>query len=354
MVTWADAHARAAVRASQLHADLDIDLEKPIDVFHAVQRLGIVLAFSDLGATSGLYLPATTHQRFPGILLNSQHPRSRQRYTAGHELGHHSFKHSIEVDGDLEDHLELGRERGTLEGWPDREKEAEAFGAWFLMPRRLLRAGLARQGLTAPKRPLDVYALSLWLGTSYVATARQLGTTRLVDAGTAARWAALRPKSLKAALSQGLNVTSYRSDVWWLDQRSNGQPIDLRPGDRVVLNLPEDVSTGYTWHFEARPEVLKIVADSFVDDWEPRLAAAWAPESPVHAELRTETVVGGTAPRAFVLDVASEAEPGIYHLHLTYGRDWEDAPIDSFELLVAVIAPLHGVQLSERELVVAA
>ena len=354
MTTWADAHARAAVRASQLHADLDIDLEKPIDVFHTVQRLGIVLAFSDLGATSGLYLPVNAKQRFPGILLNSQHPRSRQRYTAGHELGHHAFKHSIEVDRDLEDHLELSLQRGTLEGWPDREKEAEAFGAWFLMPRRLLRAGLARQGLQAPRHPLDVYALSLWLGTSYTATARQLGTTRLIDAGTANRWAALPPKGLKAALSEGLNMTSYRSDVWWLDERANGQPIDLRPGDRVVLNLPEDVSTGYTWQLEACPEVIKVVADSFVDDWEPRFTAPWVPERALRTGPGTEALIGGAVPRAFVLDVAGDAEPGIYHLLLTYGREWEDSPVGSFELLVAVIAPLHGVQLSEQELVVAA
>src|SRR5580698_631807 len=126
MTTWADAHARAAVMASQLHAELGVNLESPIDVFAAVQRLGIVLAFSNLGATSGLYLPASPEQELPGILLNSQHPRSRQRYTAGHELGHHAFHHAVEVDFDLDDHLELALQRGTLEGWPDHEKEAEA------------------------------------------------------------------------------------------------------------------------------------------------------------------------------------------------------------------------------------
>jgi Zn-dependent peptidase ImmA (M78 family) len=354
MITWADAHARAAVRASQLHAALDVDLEKPIDVFAAVEQLGIVLAFDNLGKTSGLYLPASKEQRFPGILLNSQHPRSRQRYTAGHELGHHAFEHSLEVDGDLEGHLELALQRGTLDRWPDREKEAEAFGAWFLMPRRLLRAGLARQGLRAPRHPLDIYALSLWLGTSYAATARQFGTTRLLDAATANRWAALPPKSLKSALSQGLQMTSYRSDVWWLDEHAHGQPVDLRAGDRVVLNLPEDVSTGYTWQFAVLPDPVQLVADSFVDAWEPSFASAWAPEPSVPSNVSPEPVVGGAVPRAFVLDVAADAEPGIYHLLLTYGREWEDAPIQTFELLVAITAPLHGVQLSEERLAVAA
>lgn len=353
MTTWVDAHARAAVLASQLHAELDIDLEAPIDVFGAVQRLGIVLAFSDLGDTSGLYLPSGPHQRSPGILLNSQHPRSRQRYTAGHELGHHAFRHRLEIDGDLEDRLERSLEGGTLERWTDNEKEAEAFGAWFLMPRRLLRVGLARQGLSVPRHPLDVYALSLWLGTSYTATARQLGTTRLIDADTADRWASLAPKRLKAALSSGLQLSSYRNDVWWLDQHADGQPIDLRPGDRVVLSLPEDVSTGYTWKFETVPEAVEVVADSFVDEWEPRPTEPWAPGNKEVDDVSSE-LAGGSAPRAFVLDVGDHADPGIYHLLMSYGREWEDTPLGSFELLIAVIAPLHGVQLREDQLAVSA
>lgn len=353
MTTWVDAHARAAVLASQLHADLDIDLEVPIDVFGAVQRLGIVLAFSDLGDTSGLYLPSGPQQHSPGILLNSQHPRSRQRYTAGHELGHHAFRHRLEIDGDLEDRLERALERGTLERWSDSEKEAEAFGAWFLMPRRLLRAGLARQGLDAPRHPLDVYALSLWLGTSYTATARQLGTTRLIDQDTADRWGSLAPKRLKAALSSGLQLSSYRNDVWWLDQHADGQPIDLRPGDRVVLNLPEDVSTGYTWQFETVPDPVTVVADSFADAWEPRLTEPWAPRSMSTVDVESE-LAGGPIPRAFVLDVGSQADPGIYHLLMSYGREWEDTPLGTFELLIAVIAPLHGVQLREDQLAVSA
>lgn len=353
MTTWADAHARAAVRASQLHAELDIDVERPVDVFAVVQRLGIVLAFSDLGTTSGLYLPASSEQRFPGILLNSQHPRSRQRYTAGHELGHHAFEHSLEVDGDIENRLELSLQRDTLEGWPDREKEAEAFSAWFLMPRRLLRAGLARQGLKRPRHPLDVYALSLWIGASYAATARQLGVTRLLDASVANRWAALPPKSLKAALTAGLDIASYRNDVWWLDEHANGQPVDLRPGDRLVLNLPENVSTGYAWQFSMVPDPIRVIADSFFDDWEPRVSAAWA-RDPERNDLGAAGLIGGAVPRAFVLDVAADADPGIYQLLLTCGRAWEDAPLATFELLISVTAPLQGVQLSEEQLAVAA
>lgn len=352
MITWADAHARAAVRASQVHARLDLDLSKPVDVFAAIQQLDIVLAFSELGSTSGLYLPANSQQKLPGILLNSNHPRSRQRYTAGHELGHYAFGHSVEVDGDLEEGLEQALERGALERWPDHEKEAEAFGAWFLMPRRVLRSGLARLGLSTPRHPLDVYALSLWCGTSYSATARQLGTTRLVDPVTANRWATLPPKQLKATLSEGLAIPSYRNDIWWLDQTSNGQPVDLRPGDRLIVNLPEDASTGYTWTFDGLADPLRVVADSYVDDWEPRFRAPWTAPSNQASDADT-ALAGGPSLRSFVFDVAPGAQPGIYHLAGHYGREWEGQPVETFELLIAVTAPLHGVQLHEERFALA-
>lgn len=355
MTTWADAHARAAVRASQLHADLGLELDRPIDVFAAAQDLGIILAFDHLGDTSGLYLPAGAQQPIPGILINSQHPRSRQRYTCGHELGHHAFGHHLERDGDLEEELVSALERGTLERWPDREKEAEAFGAWFLMPRRLLRAGLAQQGLSAPRHPLDVYALSLWLGTSYTATVRQLANTRLLDPTVASLWGRHTPRSLKAALSEGLDVTDYRNDVWWLDEHAHQQPVDLRPGDRLILNLPEDPSTGYTWTPTILPADLRLVADSFYDDYETPLDDSWTPLLPGLAPGATpastpDEVAGGPLPRAFVFDVAATADAGIHHMLLHYGRGWEAQPLREFELLLSVTPALHGVQLRPDQL----
>jgi hypothetical protein len=371
VTTWADAHARAAVRASQLHAELGIALDRPVDVFGAAQSLGIVLAFDNLSDTSGWYLPAGPDQPHPGILINSQHPRSRQRYTCGHELGHHAFGHRLERDGDIEGELVQALERGTLDRWPDDEKEAEAFGAWFLMPRRLLRTWLTQQGLTSPRHPLDVYALSLWLGTSYSATARQLGNTRLLAADTANQWARLTPRAFKAALSEGLEVTSYRNDVWWFDENAHRQPVDLRPGDRIIVNLPEDPSTGYTWTLDILPPPLRLTADSYVDDYEPPLDSTWAPVlasldgtassgagHEVHGpDGRDETaaaggdeVAGGTIPRAFVLDLAGDADAGILHLLLRYGRDWEQQPAREFELLLSVSPALHGVQLRPEQL----
>lgn len=336
MITWGDAHIRAAAAASELQADLNIDLTRPIDVFDAVQRLGLVLAFAPLGRVSGLYLP---EKPTPGILLHSGHPRTRQRYTAGHELGHHVFEHAGEVDVDLEEALQ----RGDIDRWPDHEKEAEAFGAWFLMPRRLIREGLRELGIgDKPSDPLDVYALSLWLGTSYTATARQLAAVRLVDYDDSERWARVQPRDVKHALAGEMVPDDLHNDVWWLDARHHRQPIDARPGDRLVITLDEIPASGYTWHFAEQPPVLRLLADSYVDAWEPELSA----QSAAHDEL-----VGGPRPRSLALEIDPHAELGIHRLALSKDQPWQaGSTVDEFELLLSVNPPLHGIQVSEDEL----
>ncbi len=335
MISWADAHRRAAAAAGELHGDLNTDLTRPVDVFGAISQLGLVLAFAPLGRVSGLYLP---EQPTPGILLHSGHPRTRQRYTAGHELGHHVFHHAAEVDLDTEDALR----RGNVDGWPDHEKEAEAFGAWFLMPRRLIRVGLSELGIDKPEDPLDVYALSLWLGTSYTATARQLAAVRLVDSSDADRWARVQPRDIKRALAGDMVPDDLHNDVWWLDARHHGHPIDARPGDRLVITLDEIPASGYTWRFEEQPAELRLLADSYTDAWEPELGRTTSAD---------DELVGGAAPRSLALEIDPAATPGVHRVALSKQQPWRAASImEEYELLLSVNPALHGIQVHEDEL----
>lgn len=341
MTTWADAHARAAVMAGELHAELGIELESPVDVFEAIDQLGIVLAFAPLGRVSGVYVPGDGAN---GILLHQGHPRTRQRYTAGHELGHHAFHHAATQDIDLETALR----REDVDRWPDHEKEAEAFGAWFLMPRRLVRHGLDALGIEIPRDPFDVYALSLWLGTSYTATARQLATTRIVDQATSAEWVRIAPAQLKQALAGELAPDDLRNDVWWLDARRHDYPVEARPGDRVVLTLPENATTGFSWHFTNLPADVHLLADSFEGEWEPQLALEGA------AGDGEGELVGGGGQRAFVLEVDPQAAAGVHEVALVKEQAWDPGPPSGrYELHVSVKPGLQGLQLPEADLVLA-
>jgi hypothetical protein len=347
MITWADAHRRAAALAAEVQADLAVDLNRPVDVFTAVQRLGLVLAFAPLGRVSGLYLPRTPTRGQAGVLLHAGQPRTRQRYTAGHELGHHVFGHDTEVDWDLEQALQ----RSDVDRWPDHEKEAEAFGAWFLMPRRLLRRGLAEIGLERPRTPVDVYALALWLGTSYTATARQLGATRVVDYATSDQWAHVPPRTIKLALAGDLAPDDLHNDVWWLDASSHQHPVDARPGDRLVVRLPENVSTGYSWRFTHLPPGFSMLADSFDDPWEPQLPPLWRSEQETALDEAPFDTAGVETERAFVINIDRDMPMNVYHLALVKDQPWNGGgDADEFELLVAVSPRLHGVQLAEQDL----
>jgi hypothetical protein len=327
--------------ASELHAELGIELDRPVDVFEAIDQLGIVLAFAPLGRVSGVYVPSPGSS---GILLHEGHPLTRQRYTAGHELGHHAFGHTATQDLDLEAELR----RADVDRWPDHEKEAEAFGAWFLMPRRLVRNGLDELGIETPRDPFDAYALSLWLGTSYTATVRQLETTRIIDRTTSEGWIRIAPAQLKRALAGELVPDDLRNDVWWLDARYHEFPVEARPGDRVVLTLPENATTGFSWHFTDLPDDVHLLADSYGGEWEPQLTL-----DPGGNDGDGE-LVGGASQRAFVLEVDPRAGPGVHEISLVKEQAWDPGPPSGrYQLSVSIKPSLHGLQLPEAELALA-
>jgi Zn-dependent peptidase ImmA (M78 family) len=339
VTSWADAHRRGAAKAAEVQADLNIRLDRPVDVFSAVERLGLVLAFAPLGKVSGIYLPRL---RSPGILIHSGHPRTRQRYTAAHELGHHVFGHAAEVDMDLE----LQLQRGEVERWPDHEKEAEAFAAWFLMPRRLLREGMRQLGMDRPRSPYDVYTLALWLGTSYAATLWQLDATRLLPPRQAATWARISPREIKQSLAGDLPPANMSNDVWLLGAHHNRQPVEVRPGDRLVLVLDEIPSSGYSWRLTELPAGFRVLADSNYDDWEPRFG--------VNA-IEDDDLAGTSHPHFIVIELDPQLPESIQRLALVKDQEWNHAmPSDDFEILVSIRPPLSGIQLSEQELALSA
>lgn len=335
MISWADAHRRGAVKAAEFHSDLSIPLDRPVDVFDAAHRLGLILAFAPLGRVSGIYLP---RRPSPGILIHSGHPRARQRYTAAHELGHHVYGHAAEVDVDLE----LQLQRGEVERWPDHEKEAEAFAAWFLMPRRLLREGMRQLGMDQPRSPYDVYSLALWLGTSYAATTLQLSATRLLPPGQARSWTRISPRDIKERLAGDLAPENMGNDVWWLSSRHNLEPVQTRPGDRLVLTLQEIPSSGYSWRVTELPMGFRVLADSNYDDWEPGFAQRISDDG---------DIAGTSHPRFIVVGIDSQLPSSIQRLALTKDQEWNPgSPSDEFEILVVVNPPLNGIQLPEHEL----
>jgi hypothetical protein len=259
VTTWAEAHHIALVAAAQAHRALGVDpSEPPIDVAAAIFRAQVLLMWRPMPQLFGVYVNEPGSH--PGIMVSTGLPNGARRHTAAHELGHHRLGHTTSVDdgstvdtGQREDDL---ANPAAVPGrpWAGQEKVAEAFAAWFLMPRRAVMTGLERLGIGSPRTPLDVYQLSLHLGTSYRSTARHLPNLRLARADQVSQWMAVAPNRIKAALDHGFESPPSRApDVWRVDSGLNAAMVLVQPGDRIVVVGDADHRVDYPSWLSAVP-----------------------------------------------------------------------------------------------------
>jgi Zn-dependent peptidase ImmA (M78 family) len=320
-----EAHEEAMFAAADAHEELQLDTRHRIDVFAAIEGLGLELLFRPLRGASGLYVPGP-NRTDGGVLINSHHRLARQRFTGAHELGHFWLEHEASLD--LQTEVFARAQTAVL---TPEEMTAEAFGAWFLMPPELVDAVLEDLDLTAPRSADDVYALSLRMGTSYEATAYHLPNLKLADYSTASRWATQPPKRVKAALSMGVEMDSYYRDVWSLSERDADAAFHVRAGDRLVVTLAEIPSSGYMWSTGTLPAGAKVVADTMTD----QLGHVEEPT------LLTEPP-GAPQPRTVVVDL-DDAVDGAIDISLVKAPVWapEDG-IERFLVHLEVEQPLLG------------
>lgn len=266
-MNWQHAHRIAMVAARHATVRLDADRTggRVADPFAAAAAAGILVAFRPLRSLSGVYV---REENIAGIVVNASHPLRLQRYTLAHELGHHLLGHASVADdafsfgGDI---IGVGRVVRNR----DDEMVAEAFAAWYLMPRKQVLAAIARIGPEITT-PFELYQLSLRLGASYEATARHLPNLRLAERSQLRDWLGNGPRrkllQQRASVAVG-QLSSRRHDVWLLGPRDDEQQILTRPGDRLVLALPEDTG-GLSWQLDApwaKPPSNDVVDSDAVD-----------------------------------------------------------------------------------------
>lgn len=225
--------------AHRAHKEFGIDPRTRVDVFGALRNAGAFVFFRPLKSMFGAYVPLGKTQ--PGLLINSNLPLSVQRYTAAHELGHLFLNHktiSFETD--------LGYLPEERHGVDEEESQAEAFAAFFLMPKALVVNSLRDLNLKANQlRPSDVYLLALRMGSSYLATVNQLHTLKLITRPFATKLRELTPKQIKQELNE--NESLGRHDIWVLDEDWNGKEIFPALQDTIRIRLQEIPTSGYTW-----------------------------------------------------------------------------------------------------------
>lgn len=241
--------------ALQAHRVYGVDRQRRVEVFEILQHAATEVFFRPMKRVCGAYLP--TNGEIPGVLINSNMPLGRQRFTAAHEFGHLFLKHSVISLDQV-----VGISFEERKNWTDEENIAETFAAFFLMPSGLVETSLRE--LNASELTAEtVYLLSLKMGTSYLATVNHMQTLKKLTSAQAAAFRKIQPKTIKASISS--HVAS-RHDVWKLDEHWNGQPVYAAVEDTIVVQLSEIPTSGYTWMWRKDPQSLRVLQDGFADE----------------------------------------------------------------------------------------
>jgi Zn-dependent peptidase ImmA (M78 family)/predicted secreted protein len=302
--------------AQEEHQRLGTKMHSRVPVFDVIEDARIWLVFQPMRNLYGAY---ERRGDAAGIMINSQHPLSLQRFTAGHEYGHHVLGH--EASADDEERIYRG-DRQSMQ-----EVAAQAFAGEFLMPVQLVNYTLRTMGLTGRQpamTPRQIYQLGLDLGVSYNAVVTQLVGQRKLTIDAGRRLRTLSPLDIKTGLA-GVRPANSWADVWLLDEAQEGRQILSRLRDEIHVRLPETPSTGYVWIVvDPAAGLVEMVADRF--------------ES---ANGDDDDRIGGAGVRHLWLRVVA---PGSGRLRLELRRPWQaDArPVRSFEATLDALALLTG------------
>jgi Zn-dependent peptidase ImmA (M78 family)/predicted secreted protein len=300
------------VRAAQReHQRLRTDFTSRVEIFDVIENEQIWLVFQRLGNLYGAY---QGYGDAIGIVVNSQHPLSLQRYTAAHEYGHHVLGHTVSADDETRIHRR---------SQDPREIAAQAFAGEFLMPLQLVNYTLRTMGLSGKYLPLtsrQVYQFGLELGVSYSAAVTQLTWQHKLTAGAGQQLRRESPLAVKTQLA-GIRPADSRADVWLLDDSQEGRRFSPQLRDEIHVMLAETPSTGFIWQLvDGAPSVLSLIDDRFETD---------------------DDAIGATGTRHIAFRVANA---GASRIRLEKHRPWQQNGETSatFEATVTANDPLTG------------
>lgn len=141
--------------------------EPPINVVSLSKNLGFEVAFVDLPDKVSAAIKIEKNKK--AIFVNSNHPKTRQRFSISHELGHYLSGHE---DYDEEKRIYMDPNKKYTNSQYKNEEEADEFAAELLMPDFLLKRDVL-------ERKLGLRELSINYQVSEQAMAIQLVNLKL-------------------------------------------------------------------------------------------------------------------------------------------------------------------------------
>jgi inhibitor of cysteine peptidase len=101
-----------------------------------------------------------------------------------------------------------------------------------------------------------------------------------------------------------------------VEVRTHNSSVTVAPGDRIVIRIPENPTTGYQWSLRDIPSLLVLERDEFMPPSQPTPGA------------------GGE--RVVVLRAPAGIASGSGEVVLVLQRPWETQPADQFHIKVRI------------------
>lgn len=206
--------ASKALKARKTY--MGIGAHVPVCPYSLCEAMGLDLRFVKIASFEGMYV---ANQNL--ILISSDRPEGRKRFTCAHEIGHHELGHGTVID-----------EMVTHGSDKQEEEEADLFAGMLLMPSSAVTRALTRYDVAADKmQNNDAYILSKYFGVSYQAFIFHIyRNLRLI---TYRQYQSLKNTEL-SEVREFISGVSTKSQVFsvgnWWDEKA----IDLEVGDLVV------------------------------------------------------------------------------------------------------------------------
>jgi len=238
--SWIGRRRGALLEAAGLLEDAGVDQTQAIDVFGLIDRLNLWLTFVPMDTTLGACLPVGRG----GIMITTRRQPAVQRYTAAHEIGHWTLDHG---------HAWFDDEEAILRpSAPERERIAQLFAAYLVMPPPLVEATARHHGIeVGSAEPSQAYLAARDMRVSYEAAVRQMTELEVISGQDRDRLLLVSPMAAKRALAHGIRPVVGNADIWPIDERWNGAHLDVTTHDEIVIALPENRTTGYRWMTQA-------------------------------------------------------------------------------------------------------
>jgi Zn-dependent peptidase ImmA (M78 family) len=193
-------------------------INTPICPFNLAESMGFDVRFLKISSFEGMYLADEGM-----ILISSDRPEGRKRFTCAHELGHHVLGHGTVID----EIIEFGSNK-------EIEKEADFFSAMLLMPSSAVRRAAKDIGINFNSvSTSQIYILSKYLGVSYAALLTQLYfNLKLVGSSIYKQLKSPSLRDIKNNFSHGCNDCEvFVVGSWWRDHA-----VDIVTGDLIILD----------------------------------------------------------------------------------------------------------------------